>query len=91
MTKLSTEFALKNLEDLHFFLGVEAQTTSQGMHLTQAKYTREVVLQKTGMVNTSSIALPMSTSMSRTPKDTELVNPLNYRSLVGSLQYLTLT
>ena len=34
MTQLSTEFALKNLGALHFFLGVKAQTTSKGMHLT---------------------------------------------------------
>lgn len=33
----------------------------------------------------------MSTFMPKTPEDTELVDPLNYRILVGSLHYLTLT
>lgn len=87
---LSTEFALKDLGDLKFFLGIELQSTSQGIHVTQTKYTKEV-LQKANMLEAAHISTPMATSISKSSNDEELVDPTTYRSLVGSLQYLTLT
>lgn len=40
IASLSTEFTLKDLGDLHFFLGVEVQSTPQGRHLIQVNYTK---------------------------------------------------
>lgn len=35
---LQSIFALKDLGDLHYFLGLEASHTSSGLHLGQSKY-----------------------------------------------------
>ncbi len=38
---LSSEFALKDLGDLHFFLGIEVKKTQDGIVLNQEKYANE--------------------------------------------------
>lgn len=43
------------------------------------------------MLEASSIATLMATSYTKNPKDEENVDSTQYRSIVGSLQYLTLT
>ncbi|XP_022157372.1 uncharacterized protein LOC111024092 [Momordica charantia] len=90
VTKLSTEFALKDLGALHYFLGVEVQHTHNGFHITQSRYTRDILM-KAKMLEVSPISTPMATSKNKCPHENELVDPTAYRSLVGSLQYLTLT
>ena len=35
---LNSEFALKDLGDLHYFLGIEVQRNGDGLHLSQEKY-----------------------------------------------------
>ena len=40
--RLGTHFAMKDLGDLHFFLGIEAKRTSIALVLTQTKYTLDL-------------------------------------------------
>uniref|UniRef100_A0A803NZS3 Reverse transcriptase Ty1/copia-type domain-containing protein n=1 Tax=Cannabis sativa TaxID=3483 RepID=A0A803NZS3_CANSA len=40
---LNKEFDVKDLGPLHFFLGIEVQRTSVGMHLSQSKYIVEIL------------------------------------------------
>jgi histone deacetylase 1/2 len=40
---LSKEFALKDLGDLHYFLGIEVQKANNGLVLSQAKYAHDVL------------------------------------------------
>jgi hypothetical protein len=40
---LGKEFALKDLGDLHFFLGIEVKKINNGILLTQGKYTKDVL------------------------------------------------
>jgi hypothetical protein len=35
ITKLNVDFAVKDLRDLYFFLGIEALPVSNGLYLTQ--------------------------------------------------------
>lgn len=45
---LTKDFALKDLGELHFFLGIEVNKTDQGIVLTQEKYAKDV-LKRVGM------------------------------------------
>jgi hypothetical protein len=40
---LSTHFALKDLGELHFFLGIEVKKCSNGILLTQEKYAKDLL------------------------------------------------
>jgi hypothetical protein len=88
---LHSSFALKDLGRLHFFLGVEATWTTDGLHLSQQRYISDI-LSKTNMTLTKSISSPMSTSTTLSKLDgTSISDPTLYCSTVGSLQYLSLT
>jgi histone deacetylase 1/2 len=47
---LQAEFALKDLGELHYFLGIEVKKARNGILLTQQKYTSDL-LQRVGMKN----------------------------------------
>jgi hypothetical protein len=87
------DFSLKDLGDLHYFLGIEVNKIRDGLVLTQEKYAANL-LKKSGMVNCKPLSTPLCTSKKLSihqgsppgPKDA-----IQYRSLVGALQYLTLT
>jgi histone deacetylase 1/2 len=58
---LNDDFAIKDLGDLHFFLGLEVKKTKNGLLLTQKKYARDL-LEKVGMDNCKSAPTPMSST-----------------------------
>jgi hypothetical protein len=61
LRQLTSEFDLKDLGNLHYFLGIEVKKVSDGMILSQEKYASDL-LQHTGMGNCKPISSPMSTS-----------------------------
>ena len=84
-------FALKDLGELHYFLGIEVSKSSKGVSLTQAKYIVDV-LDKHGMTNCSPVPTPMSIGYYLTKDSGEPIdNVSQYRSVIGALQYVTLT
>lgn len=88
---LSSRFSLKDLGDLSYFLGMEAHRTSTGLHLTQTKYITDL-LAKTKMTEAKPVATPMCSTQVLTQKGgVSLSDPLTFRAIVGSLQYLCLT
>jgi histone deacetylase 1/2 len=90
---LSKKFALKDLGDLHYFLGIEVHKVSDGIVLNQAKYAQDV-LARVNMTGCSGVPTPLSSSEKITAQDGDMLGPedsTNYRSMVGALQYLTLT
>jgi hypothetical protein len=90
ISKLNTEFCMKDLGPLHFFLGIEVIPFSGGLFLSQQKYARDI-LSKAFMSSCNPIGTPLAQKLKLHSKDNSLVNATHYRSLVGALQYLTLT
>jgi hypothetical protein len=93
LNKLKDEFALKDLEDLHYFLGIEVSKINDGIILTQEKYVNDF-LRRAGMTQCKPCATPMSTNEKLSiGKGTNLgpKEATHYRSIVGALQYLSLT
>ncbi|KAH9731198.1 retrovirus-related pol polyprotein from transposon RE1 [Citrus sinensis] len=88
---LSSEFALKDLEDFNYFLGVEVTPSAEGLHLSQTKYVGDI-LRKAHMLESKGCNTPISVADKlQKDKGCSFTNPSLYRSIIGSLQYLTLT
>jgi histone deacetylase 1/2 len=90
---LQDDFALKDLGDLHYFLGIEVRRTQEGLVMSQQKYASDI-LTRAGMRNCKPVDTPLSTSEKLSLTDGDPLgadDSTNYRSMVGALQYLTLT
>jgi histone deacetylase 1/2 len=88
---LAARFSLKDLGCLSYFLGVEVIPSAAGMFLSQRKYVTDL-LHKSGMANTKPSSTPLSASAPLLKDSGDLLpSPTEYRTLVGSLQYLSLT
>jgi histone deacetylase 1/2 len=90
---LQDDFALKDLGVLHYFWGIEVKKAHDGILLTQQKYTSDL-LQRVGMKNCKPMNTPMSSTDKLSIHDGDPLGPKDtteYRSIVGALQYLTLT
>ncbi|KAM3297166.1 hypothetical protein ACQJBY_039175 [Aegilops geniculata] len=90
---LSASFPIKDLGRLEYFLGLEASFHSGGMTLTQKKYALDL-LHRVNMENCKSTSTPLATSESLSRHSGALLSiddSFRYRSIVGALQYLTLT
>ncbi|GAU26774.1 hypothetical protein TSUD_317720 [Trifolium subterraneum] len=92
ISKLNAECALKQLGTLDYFLGIEVFHLSNGaLLLSQTKYIRDL-LSKAHMTTTNGIATPMVSSLKLSKVGSVPVdNPTLFRSIVGALQYVTLT
>ncbi|KAB2617188.1 hypothetical protein D8674_013057 [Pyrus ussuriensis x Pyrus communis] len=91
INKLGTLFSMKDLGPLHYFLGVEVKYVADQMHLSQAKYALDL-LQRTKFWDAKSISTPVSCGQKLSAYDGEAYDSLDlYRSVVGALQYLTIT
>jgi histone deacetylase 1/2 len=90
---LRMDFALKDLGSLHYFLGIEVQHISRGIVLSQSQYISEV-LKRVGMGECKGVTTPLSTSEKLSLNEGEplaVEDATRYRSIVGALQYVTLT
>lgn len=88
--KLSQRFVMKDLGTLNYFLSIEITTSSFGIFLSQSKYATEL-LTKAGMTDCKGSDSPASVKPGIPYCDYPLKDVSLYRTLVGSLQYLTLT
>jgi histone deacetylase 1/2 len=83
--KLNEAFAIKDLEELHYFLGIEVSKVRDGIILTQEKYANDV-LERVGMTKCKPINSALSTSEKLSCFEGTTLGPkdaTNYRSVVG--------
>lgn len=78
---LNTEFAMKDLGNLHYFLGIEAKRTPQGLHLSQSKYVLSLLSRAT-MLEAKPCSTPVPTSFKLSLHDGE---PLSDPPIIGKL------
>jgi histone deacetylase 1/2 len=91
ITNLQQAFSIKDLGPLSYFLGIAVTTTPQGYHFSQTKYLQDL-LTRTNMQSAKPSTTPMATGSSLSSDDSALFyNPHLYRSIVGALQYATIT
>lgn len=90
--KLHSEFSLKDLGKLDYFLGIEVHHSSSGsLLLSQTKYIRDLITEA-NMDQANSIASPMASSTKLSKYGSSSVtDPTYFRSIVGALQYATIT
>ena len=86
---LNHEFDIKDLGNLHYFLGLEIFQTDHSIFINQEKYTRDI-LHTFGMSECKPCSTPASTKLCKNEGQL-LSDPTDYRRAVGALQYLTFT
>ncbi|XP_059446489.1 uncharacterized mitochondrial protein AtMg00810-like [Corylus avellana] len=91
IVKLQSEFPLKDLGPLSYFLGIQVTRDASGLHICQTKYITEL-LHKTQMNGAKPSKSPctLGSKLSRLDGET-LSDPTPYRQGVGALQKYTLT
>lgn len=91
ISQLTTEFDMKDLGILHYFLGLQIDYQSQGLFVHQSKYVHDL-LQKADMMECKPCITPCHPNQKLlTHGSPSYSDPTNYRSIVGALQYLTFT
>ncbi|XP_019161174.1 PREDICTED: uncharacterized protein LOC109157790 [Ipomoea nil] len=90
VAKMGSEFKIRDMGRLSFFLGIETIPVDDGLLLSQQHYMKDI-LKRAGMVDCKALVTPVSL----TRVDDGVVIPYadltQYRSLAGALQYLTVT
>ncbi|XP_042958078.1 uncharacterized mitochondrial protein AtMg00810-like [Carya illinoinensis] len=81
---------MKDPGALHYFLGIEVQSTSSGLFLSQTKYAVDI-LHRVAMTDCKPVATPMVVGQKLTQAGSPFSNQTLYRSVVGALQYLVIT
>jgi hypothetical protein len=88
---IESEFQMSMMGEITFFLGIQVKQTKQGTFVHQAKYTKEL-MKKFNMAELKPVSTPMNSAASLGPdRDGETVDQREYRSMIGSLLYLTVT
>jgi hypothetical protein len=88
---MSREFEMSMMCELLFFLWLRIKQSKDGTFVHQAKYTKDIV-RKFKMEDSKAMTTPMSmTTALDANEEGEHVDQKEYRSMIGSLLYLTAT
>jgi hypothetical protein len=86
---MQNEFEMSLLGELSFFLGLQIRQRNQGIFISQTKYIREM-LKRFRMEDCKPVITPMQTSCKlRKDDDSKSIDHRQYRSMIGSLLYVT--
>ncbi|GJR43928.1 putative ribonuclease H-like domain-containing protein [Tanacetum coccineum] len=82
-------YKMSSMGELTFFLGLQVQQKKDGIFISQDKYVKEI-LKKFGFTEVKTASTPMETQKPLlNDEDGEEVDVYIYRSMIGSLMYLT--
>nr|GEU78177.1 hypothetical protein [Tanacetum cinerariifolium] len=86
---MKDKFQMSLMRELTFFLGLQVKQKKDGIFINQDKYVAEI-LRKFGLTNKKSASTPIDTEkpLLKDPNG-EDVDVHTYRSMIGSLMYLT--
>ncbi|XP_022871554.1 uncharacterized protein LOC111390708 [Olea europaea var. sylvestris] len=88
INNLNAQFALKDIGELHQFLGIEVRRDEFGIHLSQVKYITDL-LKRFNFEHLKSCTTPMTLGKYISKNEVEKMTDSSlYRSAVGGLQYL---
>eukprot|EP00253_Pinus_taeda_P019402 PITA_19402 len=88
---MKNEFEMTDLGLLRCFLGIEVKQTENGIFFSQAKYVGDI-LERFKMQNSKPAPTPTIMGLKLSKEDcSNNVNPTLYKSMIGSLMYLTAT
>ncbi|XP_021992141.1 uncharacterized protein LOC110888957 [Helianthus annuus] len=90
VARLHQEFSVKDLGLLGYFLDLEVTHSDASLFLSQAKYAHDI-LSCAVLLDSKPVATPLTTNDTFLSKGVLFHDPTLYRSLVGALQYLTIT
>ncbi|KAK1424394.1 hypothetical protein QVD17_19723 [Tagetes erecta] len=82
--RLHDKFAIKDLGDLSYFLGLEVTHTNDGLFLSQSKYAHDV-LARANLLDSKPVTTPLAVNEVFSTSGVPFANPTMYRSLVGAL------
>eukprot|EP00253_Pinus_taeda_P019580 PITA_19580 len=86
---MQKEFEMSLLDELTYFLGLQVQQNKDDIFLSQTKYLKQI-LKKYGMEDSKLVCTPMVIGCSLNANDeSAAVHQPTYRSMIGSLLYLT--
>ena len=87
--EMKKEFEMSMVEELTFFLVLQVKQKKEGIFVSQEKYARNIV-KKFGLNSKKHASTPMSSSTKLNVDSSRVkVSPTLYRSIIGSLLYLT--
>lgn len=79
-TFLSSQFHMKDMREMRYFLGIEVERSKQGIFLSQKKYVCDLLIEY-GVTNCSALRLPMDSHLKLTPESGDpLPNPEIFRN-----------
>ena len=89
--QMQTEFEMSMIGELSYFLGLQVNQLKNGIFISQIKYVKEM-LKKFIMEDCNPVSTPMIIGYKLSKDDmSPLVDQNLYRSIIGSLLYLTAT
>ena len=91
--ELTSEFEMKDLELVHYFLGLEDWKNPGNIFLTQGKYVG-YILQRFGMQDCKSMGIPMTINLTKlgdSATSSRSMDSTLYRQLFGSKMHLVHT
>ncbi|XP_020673317.1 uncharacterized protein LOC110092944 [Dendrobium catenatum] len=91
LSKLHSQFNMKNLGPAHHFLDIKIQNLTDKYFLSQSSYALSI-LNSVNLTECNPLSNTTCTKLlAQVPEDAILSAPRTYRRITGSLQYLTLT
>jgi hypothetical protein len=89
-TELARQFEKKDLGSLRYFLGIEVAYSPRSYLLSQSKYVVDII-EWAKLTDNKTVDTPIEVNASYSSSDGLLLtDPILYRTIVGSLVYLTI-